>query len=350
MKKIFYSLLLISSIVVASCAGKGQNKDTKTNTEKAEPIHIMKLDYQSISRSIETTATLLAFEEIHLAPASPGRIDHILVEIGSRVKKGDLLVQMDKTQLHQAEVQLKTVETDFKRLDTLRKTGSISLQQYDQLKSQYEIAQSNVDFLSDNIRLKAPFNGVISGKYFESGELYSGAPLPSIGKAAIVSLVQIDRLKILVPVSEAYYPLISKDMEVKVFSDLYPEKTFTAKIFNIYPTLDPISRSFNVELALNNADGLLRPGMFARININFDNVEGLLLPSVAVLKLQGSNDRYLFIEENGLAKRISVTVGNRYNDKVEVISDKLKPGDHVITTGQARLLDGMKVEVIQNQL
>jgi membrane fusion protein, multidrug efflux system len=73
------------------------------------------------------------------------------------------------------------------------------LQQYDQLKTQYDVARSNVDFLKENTRLVAPFSGVISGRYFEPGELYSGAPNTQAGKAAVLSIVQIDRLKPLLP-------------------------------------------------------------------------------------------------------------------------------------------------------
>jgi multidrug resistance efflux pump len=80
--------------------------------------------------------------------------------------------------------------------------GSIAQQQYDQLASQYEMARKNVEFLSENTTITAPFSGVISGKYFENGEIYSGSPIATVGKAAIVSLIQIDELKAIVSISE----------------------------------------------------------------------------------------------------------------------------------------------------
>jgi membrane fusion protein, multidrug efflux system len=346
MKRIINTVLTFAVIFTFACTGGKTTDVASDNDERAEPVRTMKLDNQIIARTVEYTATLLAYEEIHLVPVSPGRIEDIRVEVGSRVRAGELLVQMDRTQLQQAEIQLKTLETDFKRLDTLQKVGSIPQQQYDQMKSQLEITHSNVEFLKSNTQLKAPFSGVISGKYFESGEMYSGAPVPSIGKAAIVSLVQIDRLKVLVSISEKYFPLIKTGMEARLSSDIYQDKTFKGKIFNIYPTIDAVTRSFNIEIAIDNSEGLLRPGMFSRVSLDLDRVEAMLLPAIAVLKLQGSNDRYLFTEVNGQAKRISVVVGQRFNDQIEVISDELKRGDNIIISGQARLLDGMKVEVI----
>jgi RND family efflux transporter MFP subunit len=175
--------------------------------------------------------------------------------------------------------------------------------------------------------------------------MYSGAPVAPIGKAAIVSLVQIDRLKTLVPVSEKYFPMIRKGMEVNIGVDIYPGETFKGRVFNIYPTIDAASRTFNIEVAVDNPGGKLRPGMFSRVTLDLDREEALLIPAIAVLKMQGSNDRYLFIEKDNVAKRIPVVIGKRYNELVEVESDQLKKGDLVVVSGQARLLDGMKVKV-----
>jgi membrane fusion protein, multidrug efflux system len=344
---ILISAVLLMNLFSCTQGEKKKNEATLAGAQpKVEMVKTIQLNYEKIDHSVEYAATLQGFEEVHLAPASPGRIEAIYVEEGSRVSKGTVLVQMDKTQLHQAEIQMKTLATDFSRLDTLQKVGSIPQQQYDQIKAQYDIAKSSVAFLTENTRLKAPFSGVISGKYFEAGEMYSGAPVPTVGKAAILSLVQIDRLKIIVGISEKYYPQIKNGMPVEIRCDIYPDKTFTGKTFRIFPTIDPASRSFNVEVSLDNRDGILRPGMFCRTSFTLAEVEAIVLPAQAVLKMQGSNDRFLFIEKEGKAKRISVTLGSRYNDKVEVISTELKQGDNVIITGQSRLLDGMDVKVV----
>lgn len=350
MKKTFGIILSAMVIVAAACSGNDSNKasEQSSGSEKVEMVKVAELSVREVARSVEYTATLQAYEELHMAPAAPGRIESIFVEVGDRVGKGDLLVQMDKTQLHQAEIQLRTLETDFKRFDTLQKVGSVPQQQYDQMKSQLEIARSNVAFLQENTRLRAPFSGVISGKYFESGEMFSGTPVAPVGKAAIVSLVQIDRLKLTVPVSERYFPMIRKGMEATVSCDIYPGKSFTGRIFNIYPTIDAGSRTFNIELAIDNASAILRPGMFSRVSLDLDKEEAILLPAIAVLKMQGSNDRYLFVEDQGTARRVAVTLGKRYNDLIEVYSDVLKKGDKIIVSGQARLLDGMKVKVEAN--
>jgi RND family efflux transporter MFP subunit len=306
----------------------------------------MILKPQVIGRNIEYTSTLKAFEEVHLVPSTPGRIEKIFVEVGSRVRKGDILVQMDQTQLQQAIIQLKNLETDYKRLDTLQKVGSVTRQQFDQINTQYEIAKSSVEFLKENTRLVAPFNGVISGKYFENGEMYSGAPTTATGKAAILSVVQINPLKAMVNIPETYYPLVNEGMKTNILCDIYPDQTYTGVIMRKYPTIDAYTHSFQVEIRIDNPGEKLRPGMFARVDLQLGEVSALVVPALAVLKMQGSNERYVFLEEKGVAKRISVTLGQRFDEMVEVISPDLKEGDQLIITGQSRLVDKVPVEIV----
>ena len=342
------SVLIIS---VESCQPKNMADDKNGETDsvsKPEPVKVELIRKQQISKSIECVATLKAFEEVHYAPATPGRIEKIYVEVGSRIRKGDILVQMDKTQLQQALVQYKNLEIDFKRLDTLHKAGSIAQQKYDQARMQYEMAKTNLDFLQENTVLRAPFNGVVSGKYYEDGEMYSGAPNTQAGKAAIISIVQLNPLKSIVNISENYFPNIKNGMKTDVTCDIYPEKKFKGEIFRVYPTIDPTTRSFSAEIKINNPDEKLRPGMFTRTSLIIEKVNALAVPAVCILKLQGSNERYVFLEENGIAKRVTVTLGQRFDNMVEIISDEIKEGQHIVSTGQSRILDGMKLEIIEN--
>jgi membrane fusion protein, multidrug efflux system len=341
------SILMLAAFIFVSCQQQQRDESAETDANRRkEVVRVMELQPQTITRSVEYPGNLEPFEEVHLAPASPGRIESIFANVGDWVSSGTTLVQMDRTQLHQAEIQLKNLEADFRRLDTLAGYGSIPRQQYEQLQSQYEVAKSNVEFLRDNTRLQAPFNGVISGRYYEPGEMYSGAPNPMTGKAAVLSIVQIDRMRAMVSVSEGYFPQIKNGMETAVKVDIYPGQVFSGRIYRIHPAIDPANRTFSVEVLIENREGLLRPGMFSRITFNLGQEEAVLLPSMAVLKMQGSNERFLFVEENGTARRVSVTVGKRYDDQVEVFSDELKPGARVIVTGQSRLLDGVPLEIV----
>jgi RND family efflux transporter MFP subunit len=214
------------------------------------------------------------------------------------------------------------------------------------MKARYDIAKSNYEFLQKNTILKAPFDGVISGKYFENGELYSGAPNTMAGKAAILSLVQIDPVKALVNISESYYPMLKTGMMATVTTDLYPDKAIAGQVMRVYPTVDPGTRTFTVEIKIANKQELLRPGMFCRVSLDLGEQMALVVPAIAVLKTQGSNERYVFLDDNGVARRVVVTIGKRFDDKLELISDEVKEGSNLIISGQARLVNGNRVNIV----
>jgi RND family efflux transporter MFP subunit len=349
-KTIIRAMLFIPAfgLLFFGCSSGNSSGDYSSDEDqRIETVRVMTVHPREIARTTSYTAHLQAFREVHLASASPGRISRIHVEPGQQVREGQLLVEMDQTQLHQARVQLQSLEVDFRRLDTLRRVGSVSQQQFDQIRTQYDLARSNVEFLEENTRLLAPFAGTVSGKYFENGEMFSGAPNTAAGKAAILSLVQTSRLKALVNVAERYYPQIKQGLKVAISTDMYPGEPFEGTVTAIYPMIDPGSRTFRIEVAVPNPDGRLRPGMFARAGMELAQVQAFVIPSIAVLKLQGSNERYLFLEENGRARRVSVELGDRYDDMLEILSDEIREGDRLIVAGQARLLDGTPVRVTE---
>jgi len=341
--------ILIIGLILSSCSPKnkpGASQDAAAATEKAAiPVKVTAVAKTKIARSIDYTATILPFEEVNMAPSTPGRIDKIYVEIGDRVSKGEQLFLMDRTQLYAQKVQLASLEKDLSRLDTLLRQGSTRQQQYDQMKTQFEVTRTNVEFMEANTLLKAPFNGIVTGKYFEDGELYSGSPTTTSGRAAVVTVMQINPLKVNVGISEQYYPLIKKGMKAEITADVYTNEKFTGTIFRIAPTINPATRSFVAEIEIPNSKELLKPGMFVRVSMNLGEVETFVVPASTVLLQEGTNVRYVFIEEQGVAKRIEVVLGKRFDDRVEIISENLKEGDRIISEGQSRLLNADKIEI-----
>jgi membrane fusion protein (multidrug efflux system) len=345
----FFIVVIIATIVV-SCSQKAA-EDPKTSTEGDTTVYrvkIIQLEKQTVAQNIEYTANLSPFEEINYAPASPGRIEEINVEVGTRVKKGDVIARMEKTQLLQANEQLQNARSNFERMDTLYKLNSISEQQFEATKTQYEVVKSNVDFLTRNTTLVSPINGIVTGKYFESGELYSGSPNTSAGKAAIVTLMQINPLKITINVSERFYPVTRKGMKAAIKVDIFPKRSFSGEVSRVYPTINADTRTFPVEIVVGNNDEVLRPGMFARVSLNLGEAKVLVVPAVAVIKQEGTNDRYVFLAENGIvARKILVNIGERYDDKIEIISDRVKEGDQVVLAGQDKLMDNSRISIVQ---
>lgn len=343
-----FSTIVIAAAIAVACSSPAATEADAGAEAQAQPVKVMELKKTTIAQSIDFTATALPFEEVNMSPSTPGRIDKIYVEVGDRVRKGDNLFLMDRTQLLQAKIQLANLAKDLSRLDTLLATGSARQQQYDQLKAQYDVTKSNVDFLEENTLLEAPFNGIITGRYFEAGEMYSGAPTAaSGGKSAIVTLMQINPLKVTVNVSEQYFPLVKRGMPVKVTSDVFTGEVFNGKVSLIYTTINAMTRSFQVEIEVPNQKETLRPGMFVRAAMELGQIDAFVVPASTVMIQEGTNQRYLFLEKNGVAERVEVMPGKRFDDMVEVISDLISEGDRVIVQGQVKLITGNKVEVVK---
>ena len=340
MNTIIKHLVSLSTIalVLSSCSGD-KAKSTETTTKKFENVKTQILEKKPIARNLEFSTTLIAYDKMAVAPTSPGRIQKILVEVGTRVSKNQLLVEMDKSNYIQSKVTFENLETDFQRVSKLNESNNISKQVYDQTKAKYEAAKTSLQDLEKNTFLRAPFSGVISAKNYENGELYNGNP--------VLTLVDISSLKATINIPETYYPLVRKGMHIDLTSDIYPNQTFPAAIDIVYPAIDESTHTFSVQLKVPNAKQVLRPGMFARVGMQLDKIETITVPYQAVLKLQGSNERYVFLNNKGIAKRVSVTLGDRFDDRVEIISSEIKQGDELVVLGQARLNEGSKLNVVK---
>lgn len=342
MKRAFQlAILAIATMSMIACGSKDDKK--ATTTEKvAEKVKVMTLQKERISKSLNLSSTLQGYETMNISPSINGHIDHIYVEVGSRVRKGTMLVRMDQTQLNTTKINLNSTKTELDRVEALRKSGSVSEQTYDQLKATYDQLSESARFQEENTFVKAKFGGVISAKNYEDGEMYTGAP--------ILQLTQINRLKALINIPESYFPLIKAGMKVNVQSEIYPDHDFPASIEIVYPTIDASSHSFSAKLNIPNGKELLRPGMYVHTTLSVGEVDAIVVPYQSVLKLTGSNDRYIFKNDNGVAKRISVLLGQRFDDRIEIMPvnpGELNENDEIVITGQARLVDGSKLEIVK---
>ncbi len=341
-KTIKLAAVALAIVSLVACGGKKDEKAASTTKKEVEKVQIQELKSQRIAKQLELSTTLEGYETMNISPSITGHIEHIYVQVGSRVAKGAMLVRMDQTQLNTTRINLASTKTELDRVTALKASGSISEQVYDQTKAAYDQLVESERFQSENTFVKAQFAGVISAKNYEDGEMYTGAP--------ILQLCQISRLKAIINIPESYFPLVKQGMKVQVYSDIYPDKVFPATIEIVYPTIDPSTHTFQAKLNIPNSGEKIRPGMYVRTTLALGEIDAIVVPYQSVLKLTGSNDRYVFVEEDGIARRVAVTLGQRFDDKIEILPvtpGELKEGDHLVVTGQARLVDGSKLEVVE---
>ena len=333
MKKI--SILAAAVLVMVGCGKKQEATTIHESDERVEVVELTTLHPREIQREITLSSNLMGYETVNVAPSLTGKIEHIYVEVGDKVRKGDSLVRMDQQQFNSTRFAIANLETEMQRMEGLIQTGSVSQQQYDQMKLSLDQTKETFKFLKTNTYVQAPFAGVISAKNYEDGELYSGQP--------IVVLTQVDKLKTLVAIPESYIPQVKAGMRLSLRTEVYPDREFPATIEVVYPTVDAASHTFQVKVVVNNEQGLLRPGMYVNATLGLGKATVITAPYQAVLKLIGANDRYVFINNNGYAQRVSVEMGQRFGDEVEISAPEIVEGVELVTKGEARLVDGVKI-------
>ncbi len=338
-KVIKLTLVLLLGVMLASCT-KESADTSATESVKKEKVETEKIEMKEIDREVNLPSTLQGYETRNISSTISGIIDQIFVEVGDKVAKGQLLVRMDPTQYTNYKLQYANLGVEMERVKALKEAGSISQQSYDQTKVQYDQLGETLALYEKNTFVKADFSGVITAKNFESGELCAGQP--------ILSLAQINILKAYINIPEMYFPQIKKGMPLTLKSEIYPDKEFKGTVEIVYPTIDVSSHTFTVKVKIPNSSELLRPGMYVNTTLPVGKASTLVVPYQAVLKLIGSNNRYIFIRDGDVAKRVDVELGQRFDKYVEIIGN-VKEGDEIITMGQGRLVDGSYIEVVTRE-
>ena len=342
MKKI--SIIALAALVLAGC---GQKKDSQSQAQqaalaaqpKAQTVKVQPAAKQEVKQDGTYSATVQAFAVNNIAPQSGGRIQKINVEVGDYVGKGQILAEMDRVQLDQAKLRLSNAETELGRLKQLYEQGGLAQSDYEAAELNYKVSKSTYDNLVENTILRSPITGVVTARYYDRGDMYGMA-------SPIFTVQQITPVKILVGISEGDYTKVSKGDKVTLSVDALPGKTFSGTIKRIYPTIDPMTHTVNVEVQVPNTDRQLRPGMYAKVNVTFGHNRSIVVPDAAVVRLQGSGQRNVFVVEDGIAVQKEVSLGRHFDGQYEILSG-LEEGEQVVVKGGSALRNGAQVEIIE---
>lgn len=337
----YFTLIILTIVFLGSCGKKQSNNQNQA--KEAIPVEVTVVKKTSIDREIELVGNLLAWREANLGAQTTARVRKIYVDAGSRVNEGDLLFEMDDTQLAQAKIQYQVAKDNYDRLKPLYENGSISQSQFDQVKAAYETAEKTYQLLLTNTQFRAPFRGVVTAKRLNDGEVFLLAP-GGAGAPTIVSMMQINPLKLILNVSENNLKDVKLNQAVEIKSDIFPNEVYKGNISRINPAVNPASRTFEVEVRIPNPNEKLKPGMYVRAKILLGKSEGIIVNRSAALKQLGSTAYYGFVVKDNVAKRVELTLGKEFDSQVE-ITNGLNEGEYLVTRGQGLLKDGSKVEI-----
>ena len=338
MKKtvISFAALAMTALLIA-CRGKSQEPQPTATVEVVKPaVKVAQVSVRPVDQVRDYVGTVQAEVKNNIAPQAPGRIAKIFVEVGDHVTKGQKLVQMDAANLQQLTLQIENQKVDFARIKELYAVGAVSKAEFDNMKMSLEVAETQYKNIMENTQLLSPIDGIVTARNYDNGDLYAGA--------AILTVEQIRPVKLMVNVSENYYSKVEKGDKAAITLDALPGETFTATVSLKYPTINASTHTFPVELTLTNKDEKVRPGMFARAQINFGTENHVVVPDVAVVKQPGSGERFVYLYDNGKVNYVKVELGQRLNDAYELLGG-VADGATVVIAGQGRLTDGMEVRV-----
>ena len=338
MKRIHTLLITASAIVMMSC-GQSQQQNTQHVAETPK-VTVATVNAEYVSQLSVYPTTIEADIVNNIAPQSSARISKIYVEIGDKVEAGQTLAKMDEVNLEKSRLQLINDSIEFGRIEQLHEIGATSQSDYEAMSLKYDVSKKTYKNLLENTVLKSPISGVVTARNYDEGDMYAMAqPLFVIQK--------INPVKMLINISESKYSQIKKGMEVDITTEAYGDQVFKGVVDLIHPTINAMTHTFSVEVKFANNDLTLRPGMFARVTVNWGDNFNVVIPDRSVMKQVGSGEQFVYVlNPDGTVTYTVIELGRRMGNRYEVVSG-LEDNSTVVLTGQTRLKNGIAVEVVK---
>ena len=310
-------------------------------------VRLLKIEPGTITDTYTDSGILEGIQEAVVTPSVPGKLLEFTVNEGDRVKKGDIMAYLEASdydlEFGRAQILAKGRRKAFERAKDLYSRNALSQAEYDAAEIEYKLAMSQLAQAKlnlDRTAIKSPLDGTVTLKSRVVGDRVTpGTP--------IFRVVDTDRMKLTVSLSEKEVVNLNQQDDVSVEVDAFPGERFAGRIKSV--RISPVAgtASFPVEMELE-ADGKLKPGMVARVTLRGRIYEGLLLiPTEAILERTGFE--YVFVYEGGFAYLREVQSGRRFGDLTEIVKG-LKPGDYIVSVYSSALTDGAPLNVINGEL
>lgn len=349
--KLFCAGIALLVLVLSGCAREGvagdktaAEKDEKARSEAAIPVEVTRPERGEMLAMYSGTATLEAEADAEVIAKVGGEVRQIYVEEGDRVRAGQLLAQLDDRQLRleaaQTRAALAKAERDFNRQVELNKKGLVSAGAFESLKYDLDNHRAADDLAQLNLSysaIRAPFSGVVAIRHVKLGqELAVGSQIFRVTDPTPL------RANVFVPERELARLKIGQPATVA--ADALAGRTFPAHVKLVAPTVDSATATFKVTLQVDDPQGMLKPGMFARVGIVFERrTETLTIPRVALLDSDGSSN--VFVVNAGKAEQRAIRTGLTNSGRIEVV-EGLQGAEQVVVVGQNGLKDGNPVRVV----
>ena len=335
-------IILIAALAVISCGNNSQSSGSAAGPAAAVTpnVEVTRVAARDVPQESTYASTVQAYAVNNIMPQQGSRIRKINVEVGDYVQKGQVLAEMDRLQLEQLELQIQNDELEYERIKSLYQEGGISQSDFETAELGYKVRRTNHENIKENTILRSPISGFITARNFDTGDMFSMS-------APLFVVQQVVPVKLLVGISESEYTKVKKGDKVQITADALPGRTFSGRVERLYPTVDAATHTFKVEVTVPNTDRVLRPGMYARVTVNFGNLHHVVVPDQALVRMEGTGQRFVYVlNADNTVSFVPVTPGRHIGSEYE-ITEGLSEGAQVVVKGQSTLKDGVTVNVLK---
>ena len=342
--KEFPMRLSLMALVLLATACSSDEKGPGRDSGPPATVTVVTVAPESWSDRIQAIGTAKARESVVIAAKQSERIAAVRFESGQRVAKGQVLVELDagtvKAELAEAQANLNDLSAQVARLQNLQSRQLVAKSQLDTVIAARNAAKARMqaaqERLNDRI-IRAPFSGVLGLRQVSQGQYVAAG-------AVMVNLDDLDHLWVDFPVPESLLPQLKTGMVLELQADAAPGQMLPARVAGIDSRVDVATRAIMVRGAIDNAAGLVRPGMLMRVTLQQEAVQALVIPELAVQQIGNRTFVYL-AGADGTAQSRDVRIGSRHDGKAEVL-EGLKSGEKVVLEGTSKLRDGQKLKVV----
>lgn len=337
-------LLAVALVALTGCGPGSEARVETPATEKVVQVHLSEVMREDLQETFTLPGTLEAWEDLTLAAEISGPVRWVGPREGDRIKAGEAILRIDPETLDanrsrdQAAYELS--QRQYQRLEQLRRDNFVSEQEYEVARQAYQVAEAELRrsrLALEKSTLRAPIDGVLDRLLVDRGEYVSdGTP--------VAVVMQVDRLKVLVDIPEKDVAFLRPGQQVQVTPaaiDAGRQTAIGGEITHLSYKADPLTRTYQAKIVVDNRELLLRPGMIVRVGLNRRNLPQVIaVPLFAVVDRGGA--RFVFVEEDGQAVLRPVQIGAVLGERV-VIQAGLAHGERLIVQGQHLLSDGVRV-------
>lgn len=346
LKKIIYIVAIIALVAFTVYKLKSNKEVTEKRVyqydkEKPISVQVMEVNIENSENEYTYSGTFEPNRESKISADFQGKVNTVLVDLGSTVKKGQTLIQLDnsllKLQLQSIQIQIEGLETDVKRFTILANADAIQRIQLEKVELGLKTAKVQKATLLEQISkttIRAPFNGIVTAKFTEEGAFAApGMPL--------LQITDISHLRFTVNVSESNISQFKEGQICSVSADIYPELSLNGEVILIGSKAN-MGNSYPIQLALKNTDDVkIKSGMFGKMTVKSGNTTNrIIIPASAMVGT--TIQPQVYVLRNGIAVLQNIAISERVENRV-VVSQGLSEGDQFVINGFINLFDGAKV-------